>query len=86
MLKNRLEHYVDENISDMLRRLDNYSTARAHDLRDAGETWGSTADNVRRFFSRFLKCYFIETLKKWKFGNIRNTSKLSENLVKVTAR
>jgi glycosyltransferase involved in cell wall biosynthesis len=57
MLSNRLEHYVDENISDMLRRLDNYSTARAKDLRDAGETWGSTANNVRRLFSRFFKCY-----------------------------
>jgi len=57
MLRNRLEHYVDENISDMLRRLDNYSTARAKDLRDAGETWGSTANNVRRLFSRFFKCY-----------------------------
>ena len=59
MLNNRLVHYVDKNISDMLRRLDNYSTARALDLRDAGETWGSTANNVRRFFSRFIKCYFI---------------------------
>ena len=57
MLRNRLEHYVDENISDMLRRLDNYSTARAKDLRDAGETWGSTANKVRRLFSRFFKCY-----------------------------
>jgi len=57
MLNNRLEHYVDENISDMLRRLDNYSTARAQDLRDSGETWGSTAKNVRRLFSRFFKCY-----------------------------
>ena len=56
-LSNRLEHYVDENISDMLRRLDNYSTARAKDLRDAGETWGSTGNNVRRLFSRFFKCY-----------------------------
>jgi len=57
MLSNRLEHYVDENISDMLKRLDNYSTARAKDLRDAGETWGSTVSNVRRLFSRFFKCY-----------------------------
>jgi glycosyltransferase involved in cell wall biosynthesis len=57
MLSNRLEHYVDENISDMLKRLDNYSTARARDLRDAGETWGSTVNNVRRLFSRFFKCY-----------------------------
>ena len=58
MLKQRLEHYVDRNISDMLKRLDSYSTARAKDLRDAGEI-GSTANNVRRFFSRFIKCYIF---------------------------
>lgn len=57
MLQNRLEHYVDRDISDMIKRLDNYSSARARDLREAGETWGSTANNVRRLFSRFFKCY-----------------------------
>ena len=59
MLKGRLDHYVDRNISDMIKRLDNYSSARARDLRDAGETWGSTANNVRRLFSRFFKCYVL---------------------------
>jgi glycosyltransferase involved in cell wall biosynthesis len=58
MLTARLRHYVDRNISDMLRRLDNYSTARARDLRESG-TIGSTRSNVRRFFSRFIKCYFF---------------------------
>jgi len=57
MLKNRLLHYVDRNISDMIRRLDAYSTARARDLRERGETWGSTASNLRRMVSRFFKCY-----------------------------
>ncbi len=55
-LKARLDHFVDRNISDMLRRLDSYSTARACDLVEAGDV-GSLANNVRRFFSRFLKCY-----------------------------
>jgi len=59
MLQNRLEHYVDRDISDMIRRLDNYSSAKARDLRENGETWGSTANNVRRLFSRFLKCYVM---------------------------
>lgn len=59
MLECRLRHYVDRNISDMIRRLDNYSTARARDLREAGETWGSMGSNVRRIFSRFIKCYFF---------------------------
>ncbi|CAA7612084.1 glycosyltransferase family 2 protein [Magnetospirillum sp. UT-4] len=57
MLKNRLDHYVDRDISDMIRRLDSYSTAKARDLRDKGETWGSTASNLRRLVSRFFKCY-----------------------------
>lgn len=56
MLNSRLVHFVDRNISDMIRRLDNYSTARAKDLRDSGQI-GSTANNVRRLFSRFFKCY-----------------------------
>lgn len=57
MLRQRLNHYVDRNISDMIRRLDSYSTARARDLRERGETWGSTLANLRRMVSRFFKCY-----------------------------
>lgn len=57
MLTNRIDHYVDRNISDMIRRLDSYSTAKARDLRDKRQTWGSGAANVRRLFSRFFKCY-----------------------------
>lgn len=56
MLENRLEHYVDASISDMIRRLDRYSTLRAADLRDSGDI-GSLANNIRRLFSRFFKCY-----------------------------
>jgi glycosyltransferase involved in cell wall biosynthesis len=55
-LENRIDHYVDRNISDMIRRLDSYSTARARDLRASGEI-GSFGHNVRRIFSRFFKCY-----------------------------
>lgn len=49
-------HYVDRNISDMIARLDRYTTARAHDLRDSGDI-GDFRHNVRRMFSRFWKCY-----------------------------
>jgi glycosyltransferase involved in cell wall biosynthesis len=56
MLKQRLLHYVDRNISDMIRRLDSYSTARAKDLCESGKT-GSFINNFRRLFSRFFKCY-----------------------------
>lgn len=55
-LSHRLDHYVDRNISDMIRRLDSYTTARARDIREAGDG-GSFARNVRRMFSRFWKCY-----------------------------
>jgi glycosyltransferase involved in cell wall biosynthesis len=51
-----LAHYVDRNISDMLRRLDRYTSARARDLRDSGDI-GSLAHNLRRIVSRFWKCY-----------------------------
>ena len=49
-------HYVDKNISDMLRRLDRYTTARATDLRENGDI-GNLGANIRRIFSRFWKCY-----------------------------
>ena len=49
-------HYVDRDISDMLRRLDRYSSAHAQDLRDSGEI-GSYGRNLRRIPSRFWKCY-----------------------------
>jgi glycosyltransferase involved in cell wall biosynthesis len=52
----RLAHYVDRDISDMLRRLDRYTTGRAQDLRDSGDI-GSFAANLRRIASRFWKCY-----------------------------
>jgi glycosyltransferase involved in cell wall biosynthesis len=56
MLKGRIEHYVDRDLADMLKRLNSYSTARAKDLIESGDI-GSTANNLRRFFSRFFKCY-----------------------------
>ncbi|HLY46008.1 MAG TPA: glycosyltransferase family 2 protein [Stellaceae bacterium] len=52
----RLAHHVDRNISDMLRRLDRYTSLRAQDLRDSGDI-GSFAHNLRRIASRFWKCY-----------------------------
>jgi glycosyltransferase involved in cell wall biosynthesis len=55
-LKTPMIHYVDASISDMLRRLDRYSSARARDMRANGskETFGR---NLRRLFTRFFKCY-----------------------------
>jgi glycosyltransferase involved in cell wall biosynthesis len=55
-LSERMVHYVDRNISDMIQRLDRYTTARARDMRAQGstETFGR---NLRRLFTRFFKCY-----------------------------
>src|SRR5262249_20742736 len=55
-LTSRLLHYVDRNISEMLLRLDRYTTARAQDLRESGDI-GSYRRNLRRIVSRFCKCY-----------------------------
>ncbi|WP_316977579.1 glycosyltransferase family 2 protein [Shumkonia mesophila] len=55
-LKTPIDHYVDASISDMILRLDRYTTARAQDLRESGDI-GSFANNLRRMISRFAKCY-----------------------------
>jgi glycosyltransferase involved in cell wall biosynthesis len=55
-LNARLAHRVDRDISDMLRRLDRYTSARAADLREAGDI-GTLGRNIRRMFSRFWKCF-----------------------------
>ena len=51
-----LVHHVDRNISDMIRRLDRYTTAKARDMRAQGQI-GTFGGNLRRLFSRFYKCY-----------------------------
>ncbi|MCC7276177.1 MAG: glycosyltransferase family 2 protein [Alphaproteobacteria bacterium] len=58
-------HLVDRNLSDMLRRLDRYTTLRAADLREAGDP-GRLATNVRRLFTRFWHCYVGR--KGWREG------------------
>jgi len=56
ILHARLSHYVDRNVSEMLQRLDRYTTARARDLRESGDI-GSYRRNLRRIPTRFWKCY-----------------------------
>ncbi|MFQ5784193.1 MAG: glycosyltransferase family 2 protein [Alphaproteobacteria bacterium] len=57
-LKSAMLHYVDHDVSDMIRRLDRYTTLRARDLRESGDV-GGLANNLRRLFSRFFKCYVL---------------------------
>jgi glycosyltransferase involved in cell wall biosynthesis len=55
-LQTPLIHWVDADISDMIRRLDRYTTARAQDLRDSGKI-GSLANALRSGVSRFLRVF-----------------------------
>lgn len=59
-LASRMIHYVDRDITDMIARLNRYTSAKAADLRAQraeGRDIGSYGHNVRRIFSRFWKCY-----------------------------
>lgn len=56
VLTKRLDHYVDRDLTDMINRLNRYTSARAADLRDSGDI-GKFSTNVRRIFTRFYKCY-----------------------------
>ena len=59
-LKARMIHYVDRDISDMIARLNRYTSAKAADLRAQraeGKDIGSYGHNIRRIFGRFYKCY-----------------------------
>jgi glycosyltransferase involved in cell wall biosynthesis len=55
-LGNRMAHYADDDIADLIARFNRYTTARACDLRRSGEH-GSLWRNLGRFFARFYKCY-----------------------------
>ena len=57
-LSTPLLHFVDRDISEMLQRLDRYTSAHAQDLRDSGDI-GSYGRNLRRIASRFWKCYVV---------------------------
>lgn len=55
-LKGRIIHYTDENIGDMIQRLDKYTRRRAQDMADNGTKEGFWR-NFRRLFSRFWLSY-----------------------------
>ncbi|MDJ0893876.1 MAG: glycosyltransferase family 2 protein [Alphaproteobacteria bacterium] len=57
-LRSAMVHLVDRDISDMLARLDRYTTAKAADLRASGQIGGFWG-NARRMVSRFLKCFVM---------------------------
>jgi glycosyltransferase involved in cell wall biosynthesis len=55
-LDNAIAHFVDDDISDMLRRLDRYTELRALDLIDKGRV-GGLGSAAFRGARRFWKCY-----------------------------
>ena len=56
-LANRLDHFVDDDIADMIERLNRYTTENARDMRERGKHLGPFFPYVRRLFTRFFKCY-----------------------------
>ena len=57
-LRHAIDHHVDRDVSDMIRRLNNYTDWRSRDLIDLGEVRkNSLANMFRKFVSRFLKVY-----------------------------
>jgi glycosyltransferase involved in cell wall biosynthesis len=55
-LDERILHYVDRDLADMIDRLNRYTSAHAEDLLGSGRL-GTLRGNVRRFFTRFWKSY-----------------------------
>ena len=56
-LENRINHYVDTNISDMILRLDRYTTTKAKEIRSSGKSIPPLWITIRRSLTRFYKCY-----------------------------
>ena len=71
-LNNRIDHYVDSNISDMILRLDRYTTAKASDIIKSKKNIPPLWVTIRRSLTRFYKCYITRKgykEKGWGFLN-----------------
>lgn len=70
-LNNRIEHYVDDNISDMIKRLDRYTFLKAQEIRDNNKKIPPIWITIRRGITRFYKCYISRKgYKEGKWGFI----------------
>ena len=66
-LNNSIDHFYCKSISDLINKLNSYSSARAKDLKEKpGKE--NLMMNIRRIFSRFWKVYFLR--KGYKEKNI----------------
>ena len=71
-LQNRIDHYIDSNISDMILRLDRYTSAKAEDIRKSSIKIPPLWITLRRSITRFYKCYITRKgykEKRWGFLN-----------------
>lgn len=57
-LQGRMAHYVDHDVSDMIQRLDRYTSLHARDMVDEGDA-STLGKNVARILGRFYKCYVL---------------------------
>ncbi|MFA6280753.1 MAG: glycosyltransferase family 2 protein [Bdellovibrionales bacterium] len=57
-LTTRMAHYVDNDVSDMIQRLDRYTTLHARDMVEEGDR-STLRKNVARILGRFYKCYVL---------------------------
>ena len=67
-LKNSINHYVDRDINDMLKRLIYYSDQKAKDLISSKERIPPFWIIIRKGITRFFKCYI--TRKGYKEGKL----------------
>ena len=65
-LTQRIVHYVDRNISDMIMRLDRYTAARARDLRESGDM--ALRPQHSAYLFRFYKASRTKGLPRGKYG------------------
>ena len=68
-LNNRINHFVDDDINDMLERLKNYSDKKAEDIISNKKKILSLFILLRKSFTRFVKCYISRKgYKEGKWG------------------
>ena len=61
-----ISHFVDDDLADMIRRLQRYTDAKAADMLDSDATNPTFLNILRRSVSRFIKCWIMR--KGWREG------------------
>ncbi len=70
-LKSRIQHYVDEDLNDMIMRLIRYTDLKAIDIAKQNKKIPHFLITIRRGITRFLKCFISRKgYKEGKWGFI----------------